>query len=30
VVIELPKEIDGDDPNAADLSERRPRESGDP
>jgi 16S rRNA processing protein RimM len=30
VVIELPKEIEGDDPNAADLSERRPRESGDP
>jgi 16S rRNA processing protein RimM len=30
VVIELPKEIDGDDPSAADLSERRPRETGDP
>ena len=30
VVIELPAEIEGEDPNAADLSERRPRESGDP
>jgi 16S rRNA processing protein RimM len=29
VVIELPEEIDGDEPGAADLS-RRPRESGDP
>lgn len=30
VVIELPAEIEGDDPKAADLPERRPRESGDP
>ena len=29
VVIELPKEIEGDEPDAADPS-RRPRESGDP
>src|ERR1700694_5145075 len=27
VVIELPDEVDGDDPNAADLSQPRPRES---
>jgi len=30
VVIELPAEIEGEDANAAGLSERRPRESGDP
>jgi len=30
VVIELPAEIEGEDRNAADLSERRPRGSGDP
>jgi 16S rRNA processing protein RimM len=30
VVIELPDEVDGDDLNAADLTDRRPRESGDP
>src|ERR1700712_197406 len=30
VVIELPAEIEGDYPSAAGLSERRPRESGDP
>src|ERR1019366_9775357 len=30
VVIELPQEVDGEDPNAADLCRRRPRESGDP
>jgi 16S rRNA processing protein RimM len=30
VVIELPQEIEGDGPNAADLSQRRPREGGDP
>jgi 16S rRNA processing protein RimM len=30
VVIELPEEIDGDDPAAADLAARRPREGGDP
>jgi 16S rRNA processing protein RimM len=31
VLIKLPKEIEGDDPTAADnLSSRRPRESGDP
>ncbi len=30
VVIELPAEIEGDDRSPADLSDRRPRESGDP
>jgi 16S rRNA processing protein RimM len=30
VVIELPQEVDGEDPNAADLCRRRSRESGDP
>jgi 16S rRNA processing protein RimM len=30
VVIELPQEIEGENPNAADLSELRPRESRDP
>src|SRR5215475_4578374 len=30
VVIEMPQEIEGDRPEGADISERRPREGGDP